>query len=234
MLRHDGMTEIGLHAVFWAVVFSRLTYASPAWSRFISEMDGQCVDAHLSRSRRRGFCPPDMPDFDQLLEEQMIDCLREYWTVHITHCTSYFDHNLQHHRNITSDTAPMIDNCMNTKDTWMVGRFLVWYRQDLVGPLEVRGTTQSICNMTTYTSCNQPRHYRYSHATREITVLYLPPTEVAFSPANYTRFREARLSWSSWLGYRPRWYRAYPPKDGHPSQYTLNRVNMWPVTLTLH
>ena len=29
----------------------------------------------------------------------------------------YFHHNPQHHRTITSDTAPMTDNCINTKDT---------------------------------------------------------------------------------------------------------------------
>jgi len=48
-----------------------------------------------------------------------INCLREYWTVRNTHCTSYFHHNLQRHRTITSDTAPMTDNCINTKDTWV-------------------------------------------------------------------------------------------------------------------
>jgi len=68
-LRHHGMTEIGLHAVFRAVVVSRLTYASPAWNRFITATDRQRVDAFLSRSKRCGFCPaPDMPDFNQLLE----------------------------------------------------------------------------------------------------------------------------------------------------------------------
>ena len=41
MLRHHGMTEIGLHAVFRAVVVSRLTYASPAWSAFITATDRQ-------------------------------------------------------------------------------------------------------------------------------------------------------------------------------------------------
>jgi len=46
-----------------------------------------------------------------------INCLREYWTIRITHCTSYFQHNLQHHRTITSDAAPMTDYCMNTKHT---------------------------------------------------------------------------------------------------------------------
>ena len=50
-----------------AVVVSRLTYASPAWSGFITATDRQRVDAFLSRSKRCGFCPPDMPDFNQLL-----------------------------------------------------------------------------------------------------------------------------------------------------------------------
>ena len=63
------MTEIGLHAVFRAVVVSRLTYASPAWSGFITATDRQRVDAFLSCSKRCGFCPRDMPHFDQLLED---------------------------------------------------------------------------------------------------------------------------------------------------------------------
>jgi len=69
VLRHLGMTDIGLHAVFRAVVVSRLTYASPAWSGFITATDRQRVDAFLSRGKRCGFCPPDMPDFSQLLED---------------------------------------------------------------------------------------------------------------------------------------------------------------------
>ena len=33
VLRHHGLTAAGLHAVFCAVVVSRLTYASPAWTK---------------------------------------------------------------------------------------------------------------------------------------------------------------------------------------------------------
>jgi len=51
VLRHHGMTEAGLHAVFHAVVVARLTYASPAWSGFITATDRQRVDAFLRRSR---------------------------------------------------------------------------------------------------------------------------------------------------------------------------------------
>jgi len=117
VLRHHGMTEIGLDAVFRAVVVSRLTYASPAWNRFITATDRQRVDAFLSRSKRCGFCPaPDMPDFNQLLEDADDQLFERI--LNITHCTSsYFHHNLQHHRTITSDAAPMTGNCMNTNDT---------------------------------------------------------------------------------------------------------------------
>ena len=70
VLRHHGMTEAGLHAVFRAVVVSRLTYASPAWRGFSTVTDRQRADAFLRRSKRCGFCPPDLPEFDELLEER--------------------------------------------------------------------------------------------------------------------------------------------------------------------
>ena len=69
VLRHHGMNDVGLQTVFGAVVVSRLTYASPSWRGFITATDLQRVDAFLRRSKRRGYCPPDLPDFDELLEE---------------------------------------------------------------------------------------------------------------------------------------------------------------------
>ena len=69
VLRRHGMTENSLHAVFRAVVISRLTYASPAWSGFTMATDRQRVDAFLRRSKRCRFCPPEVADYDQLLEE---------------------------------------------------------------------------------------------------------------------------------------------------------------------
>ena len=48
----------------------RLTYVSSAWSGFTTATDRrQRVDAFLSRSKRCGFCLPDLPDFNKLLEE---------------------------------------------------------------------------------------------------------------------------------------------------------------------
>jgi len=96
---------------------SRLTYASSAWSGFITATDRQRVNAFLSRSKRCGFCPPDLPNFDPLLEEAD-DQLFERILNNPQHTLyQYFHYNPQYHRSITSDAARMTDNCMNTKDT---------------------------------------------------------------------------------------------------------------------
>ena len=62
-------------------------------------------------------CTPDLPDFDQLLQEADDRLFERILQNPHTHCISYFHHNLQHHRTITSDVASMTDNCMNTKGT---------------------------------------------------------------------------------------------------------------------
>ena len=69
VLRCHGLSDVGLQEIFRAVVVARLTYASTAWSGFVSATDIQRVDAFLRRSKRCGFCPPDLPDFGEQLEE---------------------------------------------------------------------------------------------------------------------------------------------------------------------
>jgi len=68
-LRHHGLTDAGLHTVFRSVVVAKLLYASSAWSGFITASDRHRVDAFLRRSRRSGYCQPDLPSFDELLED---------------------------------------------------------------------------------------------------------------------------------------------------------------------
>jgi len=46
-----------------------MTYASPAWSGFVTATDCQRIDAFLSRSKRRGFCPAELPEFGSRLEK---------------------------------------------------------------------------------------------------------------------------------------------------------------------
>jgi len=69
VLRAKGMPDEALQVVFRSVIVSKLLYASYAWSGFVSHSDRKRVDAFLQRSKRCGFCPPDLSRFDELLED---------------------------------------------------------------------------------------------------------------------------------------------------------------------
>ena len=68
ILRNHGLSEACLHGVFQAVVVAKLMYASPAWIGFTTATDHKRVDAFLRRAKRTGFCSPDLPPYDELLE----------------------------------------------------------------------------------------------------------------------------------------------------------------------
>ena len=69
VLRAKGMPDEALQVVFRSVIVGKLLYASCAWSGFVSNTDRKRVDAFLQRSKRCGFCPPDLSRFDHLLED---------------------------------------------------------------------------------------------------------------------------------------------------------------------
>jgi len=69
VLRYYGLTDVCLHTVFRSVVVAKLLYACTAWSGFITASDRHRVDAFLRRSKRCGYCHPDLPTFNELLED---------------------------------------------------------------------------------------------------------------------------------------------------------------------
>jgi len=69
VLRHHGSNEAGLQTVFRAVVVSRLMYATSAWRGFVTSADLQRVAGFIRRCRRSHYCPPGMPDIDELMDE---------------------------------------------------------------------------------------------------------------------------------------------------------------------
>jgi len=69
VLWSHGLCDAGLQAVFRSVVVAKILHASPAWSGFITATDRQRVDAFFRRSKRCGFCPPDLPSFVEMLED---------------------------------------------------------------------------------------------------------------------------------------------------------------------
>ena len=45
---------------------ARLTYAASAWRGLTKAPDRKRIDSVLDRARRHGYCPPDLPTFDDL------------------------------------------------------------------------------------------------------------------------------------------------------------------------
>ena len=116
------MNEVGLQTVFRAVMVSRLTYASPAWRGFITATDRQRVDAFLRRCKRCSYFPPDLPDFDELLEESDDRLFRKtlnnpYHRLMNTVNNPY--RSPQNRITITSENAHTTDNCLHTVDTYL-------------------------------------------------------------------------------------------------------------------
>jgi len=111
-------------AVFLAVVVSRLTYASPAWSGFITATDRQRADAFLRRSKRCGFCPPDLPEFDELLEKSDDELFNK--TINNPNHTlhQFLPYSLRHRSTTTSDTVPTIDYYHSIKDNCFTAIFI--------------------------------------------------------------------------------------------------------------
>ena len=69
VLRTRGLDALS-QRVFRATVVARLTYAASAWRGLTkaSESDRQRINSVLDRARRHGYCPPDLPTFDELCD----------------------------------------------------------------------------------------------------------------------------------------------------------------------
>jgi len=69
VLRCHGLPGDAVQTVYRATVVAKFT-ACCAWSGFISASNRKRVDAFLRHSKRCGFCPPDLPPFNDLIEAQ--------------------------------------------------------------------------------------------------------------------------------------------------------------------
>jgi len=134
-----------------SVVVAKLLYACTTWSGFTSS-DRHRVDAHFRRSKRCGYCHPDLPTFNELLEESddrlfhklcsntgMIWCwksmiifsrfnitTKDFWRICYVNCNiRCVCLTKQFHFNETLETSwtKIIRNSLNTKDRRIVHRF---------------------------------------------------------------------------------------------------------------
>jgi hypothetical protein len=65
VLRAHGMCDVILHMVYRSVIVARILYAASAWWGYTSTTDRQRIDAFFGRSKKCGFCPPDLPSFEE-------------------------------------------------------------------------------------------------------------------------------------------------------------------------
>jgi hypothetical protein len=88
VLRTHSMNDQTLQAIYRSVVVAKLTYASSAWCGFTTATDQQRIDAFFGRSKRCGFCPSDLPSFNEQCVAADEKLFRDILliTSHILHC----------------------------------------------------------------------------------------------------------------------------------------------------
>ena len=126
VLRAHGMSNTALQVVFRSVIVAKLLYASSAWCGFIKEADRQRIDAFLLRSKRCGYCPPDLPSFQQLCEtadEQLFTKINNN-EQHLLHnllppqtiaSQNYYLRNRTHNRQLPERTGHLTDSNFITR-----------------------------------------------------------------------------------------------------------------------
>ena len=57
-----------LQSVFRSVVVAKLLYAASAWHALTRASDRRPINALFHRARCQGYCPPDLPTFEELCD----------------------------------------------------------------------------------------------------------------------------------------------------------------------
>jgi len=86
-LRAHGMADFLLHDVTKATLISQLTYASPAWSGFLSITDNNRLQSVIKKAKRFGYLPSSFPNFGELCadaDENLFSAVR-YNPQHVLH-----------------------------------------------------------------------------------------------------------------------------------------------------
>ena len=117
VLRCHGLPGDAVQTVYRAAVGTKLLYGCCAWSGFITASDRKRVDALLRRSKRCGFCPPDLPPFNDLIEaqeDQLFSTINHNPSIYFT--TSYHHPQLLHKATTSG-----------TDISWTITLFREWY-----------------------------------------------------------------------------------------------------------
>jgi len=66
VLRAHRLCDSALHTICRSVVVAKLIYASSAWEGFANATDRNKIQSFINKSKRNGYCSPDLPDFSNL------------------------------------------------------------------------------------------------------------------------------------------------------------------------
>ena len=69
------------------VVIARMTYAASGWHGFTKASDRQRINSQISRAKRSGYCPPDLPTFEELctLDDEQLFSKTVRLSNHVSH-----------------------------------------------------------------------------------------------------------------------------------------------------
>jgi len=73
VLRAHGLWDRALHDIYRSVVVAKLLYASSAWEGFAIATDRNKSQSFINKSKRNGYCSPDLPNFDNFCTSMMVD-----------------------------------------------------------------------------------------------------------------------------------------------------------------
>jgi len=129
VLRARGMCDYAFQAIYRSVINAKLLYACSAWWGFTNATDRHRVDGFQRRSIRCGYCPPDLPTFEEqcCAADQALclfvslcnrpNSLSASSLIPITYCTTYYRHLQLPHSTMICDLEPATDNYQFTLDT---------------------------------------------------------------------------------------------------------------------
>ena len=114
VLRTRGLADDVLQHIYRATVVARLTYAASAWYDLTKASDRKRIDSVLDGTRRHGYCPLDLPTFDELChiadDELFSRAMR--LSNHVLH--ALIPLSLLHHRDTILDTVHTYYSCRHT------------------------------------------------------------------------------------------------------------------------
>ena len=64
------MSTTCLRQIFWALIISRIMYASSSWWRYTKAYEIAQVNALIKRAKRWGYCDPNCPSFEELCDNK--------------------------------------------------------------------------------------------------------------------------------------------------------------------